>query len=277
VRQLGQLLSYLFPYRVEAPRRGGGPVELSKRCPFEPGACLRAACIDGAVAPPVSEHRSREYDDSPRKISAAARSSWTMATYRRVLVSALTLTSLLAASSVWAADPPLPVLDAKNLGLSSDAGILPPVPTIVDADSAALYCRTMEINARGYARWSTGWGWAFGVVAAGAIATGPIIIASEGSTPTTREKVFSLSIPAAGAILGYIASGLFTRAKDHGALAAQASLALNQSTPAAQVTACNAALAAWNTARSESSSSITSAITTQQAAAAPAVTEEKKK
>jgi len=47
----------------------------------------------------------------------------------------------------------------------------------------------------------------------------------------------------------------------------QASLALNPPSPADEVIACNAALAAWNTARSQSSQAITSAITLQQAGA----------
>jgi hypothetical protein len=144
-------------------------------------------------------------------------------------------------------------LDAKSLGLGLGHGIAPPIPPTVDAASAALYCRTMEVNARRYARRSASWGWVFGVAAAGAIATGPIILATEGDPPSNRDKVLTLALPAAGAILGYIASGLFTRAKDHGTLAAQASLALNQPSPADEVVACNAALAAWNTARSESS------------------------
>jgi len=124
----------------------------------------------------------------------------------------------------------------------------------------------MEVNARSYARRSTSWGWVFGVAAAGAIATGPIIIATEGESPSKRDRVLSLTIPAAGAVLGYIASGLFTRAKDHGTLAAQASLALNQPSPADEVVACNAALAAWNTARSESSQPLMSVVNANKAA-----------
>ena len=160
-----------------------------------------------------------------------------------------------------AADPsPPPGLDPQDLGLEGSKGIAPPVPPTVDAVSAALYCRSMEVNARGYARWSSSWGWVFGVAAAGAIATGPIIIATEGDSPSRRDRVLTLTIPAAGAILGYIASGLFARAKDHGTLAAQASLALNQPSPADEVIACNAALAAWNTARSEASQPLMSVI-----------------
>ena len=134
------------------------------------------------------------------------------------------------------------------------------VPPTVDAAWAALYCRSMEVNARHYARWSTSWGWVFGVAAAGAIATAPIMLATEGDPPSNRDNVLTLALPAAGAILGYIASGLFTRAKDHGTLAAQASLALNQPSPADEVVACNAALAAWNTARSEASQPLMSLV-----------------
>ncbi len=175
--------------------------------------------------------------------------------------------TLLCGAPVHADPAPPAGLDENTLGLVGDKGIAPPVPPTVDAAAAALYCRTMEVNARSYARWSTDWGWVFGVAAAGAVATGPIILATEGDTPSRRDRVLSLTVPAAGAILGYIASGLFTRAKDHGALAAQASLALNQPSPADEVMACNAALAAWNTARSESSQAITSVITLQQAGA----------
>lgn len=169
---------------------------------------------------------------------------------------------LLGTSRSRGADPPPapPGLDTQSLGLEGRQGIAPPVPPTVDAASAALYCRSMEVNARSYARRSTSWGWVFGVAAAGAIATGPIIIATEGESPSKRDRVLSLTIPAAGAVLGYIASGLFTRAKDHGTLAAQASLALNQPSPADEVIACNAALAAWNTARSESSQPLMSVI-----------------
>jgi hypothetical protein len=111
-------------------------------------------------------------------------------------------------------------------------------------------------------------GWVFGVAAAGAVATGPIIIATEGDSPSKRDRVLSLTIPAAGAILGYIANGLFTRAKDHGTLAAQASLALNQPSPADEVVACNAALAAWNTARSEASQPLMSVVMNKPASQA---------
>lgn len=158
-----------------------------------------------------------------------------------------------------------PATSYDNAGIQSEPWLMSPLPTTVSPELAAAYCRGIEVNARSYARWSSEAGWAFGIIAAGAIATGPIIIATEGNTPTRTEKVLSLSIPAGGAILGYIASGLFSRGKDHGALAAQAALSMNQATAAAQVTSCNSALAAWNTARSESSSSIASAINNQQA------------
>lgn len=179
-----------------------------------------------------------------------------------VLMAVLTtMVMLLGGPASHAADPsPPPGLDPQNLGLEGSKGIAPPVPPTVDAVSAALYCRSMEVNARGYARWSSSWGWVFGVAAAGAIATGPIIIATEGDSPSRRDRVLTLTIPAAGAILGYIASGLFARAKDHGTLAAQASLALNQPSPADEVIACNAALAAWNTARSEASQPLMSVV-----------------
>ena len=160
-----------------------------------------------------------------------------------------------------AAEPSPPSgLDTQSLGLEGSQGIAPPVPPTVDAVSAALYCRSMEVNARSYARRSSSWGWVFGVAAAGAVATGPIIIATEGDSPSRRDRVLTLTIPAAGAILGYIASGLFARAKDHGTLAAQASLALNQPSAADEVIACNAALAAWNTARSQASQPLMSVI-----------------
>ena len=172
-----------------------------------------------------------------------------------------TIVMLLGGPASHAADPsPPPGLDTQNLGLEGSKGIAPPVPPTVDAVSAALYCRSMEVNARGYARWSSSWGWVFGVAAAGAIATGPIIIATEGESPSRRDRVLTLTIPAGGAILGYIASGLFARAKDHGTLAAQASLALNQPSPADEVIACNAALAAWNAARSEASQPLMSVV-----------------
>lgn len=171
------------------------------------------------------------------------------------------LVLLLGSSSSKGADPtPPPGLDAQDLGLEGRHGIAPPIPPTVDALSAALYCRSMEVNARRYARRSSGWGWVFGVAAAGAIATGPIMIATEGDAPSRRDRVLTLTIPVAGAILGYIASGLFARAKDHGTLAAQASLALNQPSPADEVVACNAALAAWNTARSEASQPLMSVV-----------------
>jgi len=174
------------------------------------------------------------------------------------------------------ADPAPPAgLDENSLGLVGDKGIAPPVPPTVDAAAAALYCRTMEVNARSYARWSTSWGWVFGVAAAGAVATGPIVLATEGDTASRRDKVLSLAVPAVGAVLGYIASGLFTRAKDHGTLAAQASLALNQPSPADEVMACNAALAAWNTARSEASQPLMSVVNAGRAgpqADSPAIT-----
>ncbi len=177
------------------------------------------------------------------------------------LVAAIELFALLGGSAAHAADPgPAASLDSQSLGLDGSHGIAPPVPPTVDAVSAAFYCRSMEINARSYARWSSSWGWVFGVAAAGAIATGPIIIATEGDSPTRRDRVLTLTIPAAGAILGYIASGLFARAKDHGTLAAQASLALNQPSPADEVVACNAALAAWNTARSQASQPLMSVV-----------------
>lgn len=175
----------------------------------------------------------------------------------------------LLGSGVSHADTAAPEgLDENSLGLVGDKGIAPPVPPTVDAASAALYCRTMEVNARRYARWSTSWGWVFGVAAAGAVATGPIVLATEGDAPSRRDKVLALTVPAAGAILGYIASGLFTRAKDHGALAAQASLALNQPSPADEVTACNAALAAWNTARSQASQPLMSVVNVSRAGTA---------
>jgi hypothetical protein len=185
-------------------------------------------------------------------------------------LTAATLFLTLLCGELAHADPaPAAGLDENSLGLVGSKGIAPPVPPTVDAASAALYCRTMEVNARRYARWSTSWGWVFGVAAAGAVATGPIILATEGDSPSRRDRVLSLTVPAAGAILGYIASGLSTRAKDHGALAAQASLALNQPSPADEVVACNAALAAWNTARSESSQAIASVIAVQGGASAP--------
>jgi len=200
---------------------------------------------------------------------------WRRHSANKLAVGAATVV-LLGSSLSRAADPlPPPAgLGAESLGLQGPHGIAPPVPPTVDAASAALYCRSMEVNARSYARWSTSWGWVFGVAAAGAIATGPIIVATEGDSPSKRDRVLTLTIPAAGAILGYIASGLFTRAKDHGTLAAQASLALNQPSPADEVVACNAALAAWNTARSESSQPLMSLINanrtaTQSNAAAP--------
>lgn len=174
---------------------------------------------------------------------------------------ALTMGTVLSTSASRAADPSPPLgLDAQDLGLQGSHGIAPPVPPTVDAVSAALYCRSIEVNARSYARWSSSWGWVFGVAAAGAVATGPIIVATEGDSPSRRDRVLTLTIPAAGAILGYIASGLFARAKDHGTLAAQASLALNQPSPADEVVACNAALAAWNTARSEASQPLVSVL-----------------
>lgn len=181
-----------------------------------------------------------------------------------------TLVVLVASAVSRAADPSPPAgLDPQNLGLEGSKGIAPPVPPTVDALSAALYCRSMEVNARGYARRSSSWGWVFGVAAAGAIATGPIIIATEGDSPSRRDRVLTLTIPAAGAVLGYIASGLFARAKDHGTLAAQASLALNQPFPADEVVACNAALAAWNTARSEASQPLMSVVNANRPAAEP--------
>ncbi len=184
------------------------------------------------------------------------------------LAAALGLLGLLGGAVGRAADPaPAAGLDPQSLGLDGNHGIAPPVPPTVDAVSAALYCRSMEVNARRYARWSSSWGWVFGVAAAGAIATGPIIIATEGDTPRRRDQVLTLTIPAAGAILGYIASGLFARAKDHGTLAAQASLALNQPSPADEVVACNAALAAWNTARSEASQPLMSVVNANKPAA----------
>lgn len=178
-----------------------------------------------------------------------------------ILTVATTIVMLLGSSVSRAADPsPPPGLDTQSLGLERNHGIAPPVPPTVDAASAAFYCRSMELNARRYARWSSSWGWVFGVAAAGAIATGPIIIATEGDSPSRRDRVLTLTIPAAGAVLGYIASGLFARAKDHGMLAAQASLALNQPSPADEVVACNAALAAWNTARSQASQPLMSVV-----------------
>ena len=181
---------------------------------------------------------------------------------RTARLAVATATVMLLGSSVChGADPsPPPGLDAQSLGLEGSHGIAPPVPPIVDAVSAALYCRSMEVNARRYARRSASWGWVFGVAAAGAVATGPIILATEGDSPSKRDRVLSLTIPAVGGVLGYIASGLFTRAKDHGTLAAQASLALNQPSPADEVVACNAALAAWNTARSEASQPLMSVV-----------------
>ncbi|HVV48768.1 MAG TPA: hypothetical protein VHO06_03840 [Polyangia bacterium] len=185
-----------------------------------------------------------------------------------ILAAVTTVTMLLGGPRSRAADPtPPPGLDAESLGLEGRHGIAPPVPPTVDAASAALYCRSMELNARRYARRSSSWGWVFGVAAAGAIATGPIIIATETESPSRREKILSLTIPAAGAVLGYIANGLFTRAKDHGTLAAQASLALNQPSPADEVIACNAALAAWNTARSEASQPLMSVVNASKPAA----------
>jgi hypothetical protein len=174
---------------------------------------------------------------------------------------AVAIAVLLGSSESRAADPsPASELDAQSLGLDGTRGIAPPVPPTVDALSAALYCRSMEVNARLYARRSSSWGWVVGVAAAAAIATGPIILATEGDSPSRRDRLLTMTIPAAGAILGYIASGLFTRAKDHGTLAAQASLALNQPSPAEEVIACNAALAAWNTARSEASQPLMSVV-----------------
>lgn len=191
------------------------------------------------------------------------------------LAIATTVVMFLGSPASHAADPSPPRgLDSQNLGLEGNKGIAPPVPPTVDALSAALYCRSMEVNARRYARRSSNWGWVFGVAAAGAIATGPIIIATEGDSPSRRDRVLTLTIPAAGGILGYIASGLFARAKDHGTLAAQASLALNQPSPADEVIACNAALAAWNTARSEASQPLMSVVTVTKPAnqANPGVT-----
>jgi hypothetical protein len=187
------------------------------------------------------------------------------------LAAATVVMLLLMGSDASAADPSPPPdgLDAQSLGLEGIRGIAPPIPPTVDAASAALYCRSMEVNARHYARWSTSWGWVFGVAAAGAIATGPIILATEGDPSSRRDKVLTLTLPAAGAILGYIASGLFTRAKDHGTLAAQASLALNQPSPADEVISCNAALAAWNTARSESSQPLMSVVNANKPATEP--------
>jgi hypothetical protein len=172
------------------------------------------------------------------------------------------VTMVLLGSSVahGEAPSPPPGLDTQSLGLTGTHGIAPPVPTTVDALSAALYCRSMEVNARRYARWSTSWGWVFGLSAAGAIATAPIMVATDGDAPSKRDRVLTLALPAAGAILGYVASGFFARANDHGTLAAQASLALNQPSPADEVVACNAALAAWNTARSESSQPLMSLV-----------------
>jgi hypothetical protein len=180
--------------------------------------------------------------------------------YLRLPAATLVVT-LLGGSGASAADPsPPPGLDAQSLGLGAGHGIAPPVPPTVDAAAAALYCRSMEVSARRYARRSTSWGWVFGVAAAGAIVTGPIMLATEGDPPSNRDRVLTLALPAAGAILGYIANGLFTRAKDHGTLAAQASLALNQPSAADEVVACNAALAAWNAARSEASQPLMSLV-----------------
>src|SRR6185312_6414558 len=68
---------------------------------------------------------------------------------------------LLGTSPSRGADPPPPPpgLDTQSLGLEGRQGIAPPVPPTVDAASAALYCRSMEVNARSYARRSTSWGW----------------------------------------------------------------------------------------------------------------------
>jgi hypothetical protein len=65
---------------------------------------------------------------------------------------------LLSSSASYGADPSPPTgLDTQSLGLEGSHGIAPPVPPTVDAVSAALYCRSMEVNARGYARWSSSW------------------------------------------------------------------------------------------------------------------------
>ena len=132
--------------------------------------------------------------------------------------------------------------------------IPPPQPSNKPSDT---YCAAMEVNARRYARRQTALAWTLGVLSVASISAGAIMVATADS-PSRKQRIISLSLPALGAILGYGASASFARAKDHGDLASAASLALNN--PEESVKLCNQALASWNENRSGASAALIAAL-----------------
>jgi hypothetical protein len=197
-----------------------------------------------------------------------------MITHRRLVIAVFVLTAFsVNTASKW----PAVALFNGSQAATGDGGAPPDepnkeifAPTSINAppSDAEAHCRRMAEAASNIAGRFSIWGWISGIAAAGAIATGPIIIAAEGTTPSTKEKVFSLAIPGAGALLGYLANGFFSYSADYSSLAAQASLALNNGAPVDEVKACNIAFATWNTARSESSASIGSMVGTTKTSGA---------
>ena len=117
------------------------------------------------------------------------------------------------------------------------------------------FCRDLENRARVRAVQQLGTGWTTGILAALAIGAGTVLTASTPDDPTSGRKILNASLPIAGATLGYISFGEFTREKDASDVAATAATAINLSDDKANAV-CNEALGSWNNSRPNSNKAL---------------------
>jgi hypothetical protein len=113
------------------------------------------------------------------------------------------------------------------------------------------FCRDVENRARVRAVEQDTAGWAFGIAAVVALGAGTALTASADS-PSDERRVGDAALPLVGAALGYVAFEAFARGKDAGELTSRTASSLTMDDKAAN-DACNNALAAWSSSRTETS------------------------
>lgn len=130
------------------------------------------------------------------------------------------------------------------------------------------FCRDLENRARVRAVQQLGTGWTTGVLAALAIGFGTVLTASSPDNPSKERHILNASLPVAGAALGFVSFGEFSREKDASDVAATAATAINLEDAKANAV-CNEALGSWNNSRPSANKALMDALKIPSTSTAP--------
>ncbi|AKT39561.1 uncharacterized protein CMC5_037080 [Chondromyces crocatus] len=147
----------------------------------------------------------------------------------------------------------------ERVTVPDDGSAVPGEPEYEGRD----FCRDLENRSRKRAIQQSAAGWILGVASLLSVGTGTVLTAAAPDDATEPRKILNAILPISGAALGYIAIGSFDRAKDSSALAAAALAGMELKDKEANAN-CNAALAAWNSSRSDANAVIVEAIKSAQ-------------